>query len=159
MAVITTAASAFEDEPYEPVELTNEEAATFVEAYERVGSIRGAVRLTGFARRSVYLRRYSDPLFRFALESVPRTRRLELASDELYWSMEAFNRLGMLGDGAEDELINGLLRPDDLPQHRQVDQEQLAAARERLSAAGLEWCRAIVQLSDYADDRPEGQSC
>jgi hypothetical protein len=149
MAVITTDAPV---ELYEPDALTDDECATFLEDFERTGSMRASARRSGVKRHGVALRRYADPQFRNALRTV-RFRRMRVAGDELFASIDELRSLcGGDHEVALDELINcsfdgfGQRQPTLKP-------ERFDAARERLHQAGLAWAIAVVHVAGADPDR------
>lgn len=134
-------------ELYEPVELTDDESATFLEAFERTGSIRGSARETGIDRHGAYLRRYRDPEFRSAWDAV-RAGRLHSTSDDLFAAVDEMVKLTGDWEAAIDELVNVSFDETETPPRRDtIDAVRLAVAREQLHRAGREWAGAVVQVT------------
>ncbi len=147
MAVVTAAA---------PVELTDEQSASFLEALERTGSVRGSARQIGVNRQIAYQRRYRDPQFGAAWNAA-LSRRMRQASDDLFASIDELVKLtGGDWESAVDELVNVTFDETEKPPQRpSLDPERLATARERLSTAAGSWAAAVGQVKRRRLDREQ----
>jgi hypothetical protein len=130
-------------------QLTDDQASAFLEALERVGTIRGACRALEVDHRSAYERRYHDGGFRNAWDAIRRApdfpyRRIYNAADELFAAIDAFASV-VPGADLGDELINSAFgSSEDSPCRPGVDPARLRAARDRLRTAGTIWAKAVV---------------
>lgn len=129
-----------------PHELTSTNAPAFLEEFERSGSVRLAARALAVDRQTCYEFRYQDAEFRNAWDVI----RLRHTGDELMVALDGLVKLGHWWcrrydwKGAVAELVNVLYVGREPPSRHGINTEALAAARERLDAAGKAWAAAVT---------------
>lgn len=152
MAVVTASPVEPLAEYVEHPPLSDELVPAFLDELTRSG-VRRSARAVGIYKSTAYQRRYDDSQFRqqwaaaVAQRPVIQAQRLQLAADELMWALEDLAHVAGGWEGACDQLINCSFTGEDPPACRSADPDVLAAARDRLSAAGKQWAALVFEAT------------